>query len=83
MTSYRPICDTWILARPKGQRIYGAFPSGFYWRMRAMLWRGKNNKPQLEWRRFQRTWARPTIVAASDRQIAETGQDNRAGLFNV
>ena len=37
MTSYRPICDTWILARPKGQRIYGAFPSGFYWRMRAML----------------------------------------------
>jgi len=49
----------------------------------AMLWRGKNNKPQLEWRRFQRTWARPTIVAASDRQIAETGQDNRAGLFNV
>jgi len=37
MTSYRPICDTWILARPKGQRIYGAFPSGFYWRMRVML----------------------------------------------
>lgn len=26
--SYRPICDTWILARPK-VKYYGAYPNGF------------------------------------------------------
>jgi hypothetical protein len=34
--SYRPICDTWLLARPK-VRYYGAYPSGFVSRARALL----------------------------------------------
>lgn len=34
--SYRPICDTWILARPK-VKWYGAYPSGFLERGRALL----------------------------------------------
>ena len=34
--SYRPICDTWILARPK-VKYYGAFPSGFLHRSRALM----------------------------------------------
>jgi hypothetical protein len=34
--SYRPICDTWILARPK-IKFYGAYPSGFLSRARALL----------------------------------------------
>jgi hypothetical protein len=38
--SYRPICDTWILARTKlkgGKKYYGAFPAGFLHRARALL----------------------------------------------
>jgi hypothetical protein len=34
--SYRPITDTWILARPK-VKYYGAYPSGFLHRARALL----------------------------------------------
>jgi hypothetical protein len=34
--NYRPITDTWILARPK-VRYYGAFPNGFLERARALL----------------------------------------------
>ena len=34
--SYRPITDVWILARPK-VKFYGAFPSGFVSRARALL----------------------------------------------
>ncbi|MGE3278050.1 MAG: hypothetical protein AB7O67_23305 [Vicinamibacterales bacterium] len=34
--SYRPITDVWILARPK-VRYYGAYPSGFLDRARALL----------------------------------------------
>lgn len=34
--SYRPITDTWILARPKVP-YYGAYPSGFLSRARALL----------------------------------------------
>ena len=34
--SYRPICDTWILARPK-VKYYGAYPAGFLHRARALL----------------------------------------------
>lgn len=34
--SYRPICDTWILARPK-VAYYGAYPAGFLSRARALL----------------------------------------------
>ena len=34
--SYRPITDTWILARPK-VKYYGAYPSGFLERARALL----------------------------------------------
>lgn len=34
--SYRPICDVWILARPK-VAYYGAYPSGFLGRARALL----------------------------------------------
>jgi|CXWL01.1.fsa_nt_gi hypothetical protein len=34
--SYRPICDTWILARPK-VRYHGAYPSGFLSRARELL----------------------------------------------
>jgi hypothetical protein len=34
--SYRPITDVWILARPK-VRYYGAYPSGFLERARALL----------------------------------------------
>lgn len=38
--SYRPICDTWILARAKlrgGQKRYGAYLGGFPERARALL----------------------------------------------
>jgi len=38
--SYRPICDVWILARPKlkdGVKYYGAYPAGFLHRARQML----------------------------------------------
>lgn len=34
--SYRPICDVWILARPK-VKYYGAYPSGFLGRARDLL----------------------------------------------
>ena len=34
--NYRPICDVWILARSK-VRYYGAYPSGFVERGRALL----------------------------------------------
>lgn len=34
--NYRPICDTWILARSK-VKYYGAYPSGFLHRARAVL----------------------------------------------
>lgn len=34
--SYRPICDLWILARPK-VKYYGAYPNGFLERARALL----------------------------------------------
>ena len=33
---YRPICDTWLLARPK-VKFYGAYPNGFLERARTML----------------------------------------------
>ncbi len=36
MTAYRPICDTWILARPR-VKYYGAYPLGFLHRARALL----------------------------------------------
>ncbi len=36
MGSYRPITDTWILARSK-TKYYGAFPSGFLHRARQLL----------------------------------------------
>lgn len=38
--SYRPICDVWILARPKlkdSQRYYGAYPAGFLHRARQLM----------------------------------------------
>lgn len=34
--SYRPICDTWLLARSK-TKYYGAFPAGFLSRARDLL----------------------------------------------
>jgi len=34
--SYRPICDTWLLARPK-VKYYGAYPNGFLQRARTLL----------------------------------------------
>ena len=34
--SYRPICDTWILARSK-VKYYGAYPAGFLGRARDLL----------------------------------------------
>lgn len=34
--NYRPICDTWILARSK-VKYYGAYPAGFLHRARALL----------------------------------------------
>lgn len=34
--SYRPICDVWILARPK-VKYYGSYPNGFLERARALL----------------------------------------------
>ena len=34
--SYRPICDTWILARSK-VKYYGAYPAGFLHRARQLL----------------------------------------------
>ncbi len=36
MPSYRPICDIWILGRPK-VGYYGAYPNGFPERARALL----------------------------------------------
>ena len=36
MSSYRPICDVWILARPK-VKYWGAYPNGFLERARALL----------------------------------------------
>lgn len=36
MSNYRPICDVWILARPK-VKYYGAYPSGFLSRARELL----------------------------------------------
>lgn len=36
MSDYRPICDVWILARPK-VRYYGAYPNGFLERALALL----------------------------------------------
>ena len=40
--SYRPITDCWILARSK-TKYYGAFPSGFLHRARALLGVGPND----------------------------------------
>lgn len=40
--SYRPICDTWILARSK-TKYYGAYPAGFLHRARALLGVGLND----------------------------------------
>ena len=40
MPSYRPITDTWILARPKlkdGRKYYGAYPAGFLQRARDLI----------------------------------------------
>lgn len=34
--SYRPICDVWLLARPK-VKYYGSYPGGFLERARALL----------------------------------------------
>lgn len=34
--NFRPLCDTWILARPK-VKYYGAYPSGFLERARSLL----------------------------------------------
>ena len=34
--SYRPICDTWVLARSK-VKYYGAYPAGFLHRARQLL----------------------------------------------
>lgn len=34
--NYRPICDTWILGRPK-VKYYGAFPRGFLHRARQVM----------------------------------------------
>jgi hypothetical protein len=34
--AYRPVCDFWIMARPK-VKWYGAYPSGFLERARALL----------------------------------------------
>lgn len=36
MSDFRPICDVWLLARPK-VAYYGAYPSGFLERARALL----------------------------------------------
>lgn len=36
MSNYRPICDTWILARPK-VKYYGAYPAGFLGRARQLV----------------------------------------------
>lgn len=41
MSGYRPITDVWLMARPKfkepGMSYYGAYPSGFLERARALL----------------------------------------------
>lgn len=34
--NYRPICDMWILARPK-VKYYGAYPNGFLQRARVLI----------------------------------------------
>lgn len=38
---YRPICDLWILARPK-VKYYGAYPSGFLERAKPLIGCGKH-----------------------------------------
>jgi hypothetical protein len=40
--NYRPITDTWILARPK-VKYYGAYPNGFLERARALLGVGRGD----------------------------------------
>lgn len=38
--SFRPVCDVWLLARPKlkdGAQYYGSFPAGFLSRARNLL----------------------------------------------
>jgi hypothetical protein len=40
MSTYRPVCDRWILARAKllgGRKFYGAYPGGFPERARVLL----------------------------------------------
>lgn len=47
MTNYRPITDTWILARPKlldKETYYGAYPAGFLQRGRDMIGCGLDQK---------------------------------------
>ena len=41
--NYRPICDTWILARPK-VKYYGAYPAGFLHRARQLLGVGPGDR---------------------------------------
>jgi hypothetical protein len=36
----------------------------------AMLWRDEDGSAKPEWRRFQREWARPAIIAAKLREVA-------------
>lgn len=41
--SYRPICDMWLLARPKVS-YYGAYPNGFLERARTLMGINKESK---------------------------------------
>lgn len=44
--SYRPITDVWILARPK-VKYYGAYPSGFLERAKALIGCGRKSASVL------------------------------------
>ena len=44
------------------RRLLDCIDAGFF--PMAMLYRDGQSEPTLDWRRFQRIWARPAIVAA-------------------
>jgi len=49
-------------------RLFGAWVAGFY--PFAMLYRDEGGETQPDWRRFQRTWTRPEIVATKLREAS-------------
>lgn len=51
------------------QRIRQAVMAGFF--PMAMLWRDQSGKVDHSWKRFQRQWVRPTIVAIKIKEVSD------------